>query len=323
VSQIRYMQAFTEALKEEMLNNPDVFVIGEDVRESIRGMTKGLYKEFGPERVIDTPISEQGFTSMSIGAAIAGMRPVVKFMLSEFIFYAFDQLIDEAAKLRYMSGGKLKIPITFVVVGSGARGCMAGQHSDNPYPFLLHGGMKVVIPSSPHDAKGLLKASIRDDDPVAIFLPIALAALKGEVPDKEYIIPLGVGEIKREGTDITIIATGHLVNDALKLADECEKEGISVEVFDPRTLLPLDREMMIKSVSKTKGAVIFDDSNRTCGFASEVSAILMEECFSLLKAPVRRVTRCDVPVPFSYPLEQYVLPNSTKVKDVIDQLLNN
>ena len=317
---LRYLKAVSEGLKQQMVKDKNIFVIGEDVRESLRGITKGFIDEFGPERVIDAPISEAGFTGIGTGAAFLGMRPVLEFQISEFVFFAFDQLIDQAQKLRYMSGGKLKVPVTYIIVGAGAKGGMAGQHSDNPYPYILHGGMKTVIPSTPYDAKGLLVSAIRDDDPVAFFLPINIQGMKGHVPEEEYSIPLGKGEIKKEGKDITIVAVGHLVSIALEVAEKAETEGRSIEVFDPRTLLPLDRELLKKSVSKTGRVIIFDDSNRTCGYAAEISAFISEECFKYLKAPIKRITRADVPVPFSKTLEQYVLPDEKKLFRAVNSI---
>jgi len=317
---LRYLKAISEGLKQQMVKDKNIFVIGEDVRESLRGITKGFIDEFGPERVIDTPISEAGLTGIGTGAAFLGMRPVLEFQISEFIFFAFDQLIDQAQKLRYMSGGKLKVPVTYIIVGAGAKGGMAGQHSDNPYPYILHGGMKTVIPSTPYDAKGLLVSAIRDNDPVAFFLPINIQGMKGNVPEEEYSIPLGKGEIKKEGKDITVVAVGHLVSIALEVAEKAETEGRSVEVFDPRTLLPLDKELLKKSVSKTGRVIIFDDSNRTCGYAAEISAFISEECFKYLKAPIKRITRADVPVPFSKTLEQYVLPDEKKLFRAINSI---
>ncbi|MBC8387958.1 MAG: alpha-ketoacid dehydrogenase subunit beta [Actinobacteria bacterium] len=317
---LRYLKAVSEGLRQQMVKDKNIFVIGEDVRESLRGITKGFIDEFGPERVIDTPISEAGFTGIGTGAAFLGMRPVLEYQISEFVFFAFDQLIDQAQKLRYMSGGKLKVPVTYIIVGAGAKGGMAGQHSDNPYPYILHGGMKTVIPSTPYDAKGLLVSAIRDDDPVAFFLPINIQGMKGSVPEEEYSIPLGKGEIKKEGKDITVVAVGHLVSIALEVAEKAETEGRSIEVFDPRTLLPLDKELLKKSVSKTGRVIIFDDSNRTCGYAAEISAFISEECFKYLKAPIKRITRADVPVPFSRTLEQYVLPDEKKLFRAINNI---
>ena len=319
--EIRYLQASAEALNSEMKTNSDVIVFGEDVRESLRGVTKGLINEFGEKRIIDFPISEQGMIGCGIGSAISGLRPVIEFQINEFTFFAFEQLILQSQRLRFYCGGKIKIPITYIVPGSGARGGISGQHSDNPYSFLLHGGMKVVIPSCAYDAKGLLISAIRDNDPVAVFLPTRVMADKGPVPEEQYTIPLGKADIKRQGSDITVVATGHLVGVALSAAKKFEEEGVSVEVFDPRSLLPLDKEALKRSVSKTGRVVIIDDSPITCGFSNFVAAIIAEEFFSYLKAPVKIVARADVPVPFSQPLEEYVLPNEEKLINAIKKII--
>lgn len=320
--ELRYLKAVTEALEQEMSKDPNVFIMGEDVRQSVRGTMAGFIDKFGPNRVIDTPISEQALCGFATGAAIMGFRPVIEFQIQEFIFFAFDQIIDQAQKLRYMSGGRFKIPITYLVSGSGAGGSSAGQHSDHGYPYVLHGGMKVVVPSTPYDAKGLLISSIRDDDPVMVFLPARILALKGDVPIDIYAIPLGKGEIKRKGKDITVVATGHLVQIAINLAEKLEPKGISIEVFDPRTLLPLDVNMLKESVKKTGRVIIFDDSNKKCGFAADIAAILSEECFLYLKAPIKRVVRADVCVPFSPPLENYILPNEDKLLNAVNKIIN-
>lgn len=310
--ELRYMEAFQEAMHEEMARDERVVVLGEDVRVSIRGFTKGLMERFGPTRIYDTPISEAGFTGLATGAALAGLRPVIEFQINTLLYIAFDQLVNQAQKLRYMMGGQGSIPVTYIVP-SGARRGLAGQHSDHPYPLMVHMGMKVVIPSTPHDIKGLLKAAIREDDPVAVFVPVSLFGVKGPVPEEEYLIPLGQAEVKREGRDLTVIAVGPLVSDALACAEILAEEGVSVEVVDPRSLLPLDRDTILNSVKKTGRAVIFDDSNRTCGFAAEVSALLSESAWDSLRAPVRRITRADVPVPFSTPIEAYVLPQQNRL----------
>jgi pyruvate/2-oxoglutarate/acetoin dehydrogenase E1 component len=311
--EIRYLEALTEGLREEMRRDGRVLVLGEDVRHSLRGVTKGFLEEFGPDRVWDTPISEAGFTGLATGLALAGMRPVVEYQINALIFVAFDQLVDQAQKLRYMMGGQGTIPVTYLVPASGARRGLAGQHSDHPYPLLLHMGMKAAMPSTPRDAKGLLKSAIREDDPVVVFAPAALLAMKGPVPEEEYTIPLGQAEVKRPGEDLTIVALGPLVPEALKAAEQLAAEGISAEVVDPRSLLPLDRETLLASVRKTGRVILFDDSNRTCGFAAELSAVLAEEAWEALRAPVRRLTRADVPVPFSPPLEGYVLPSQERL----------
>ena len=303
-----------------MIRNHDVIIIGEDVRQSLRGITKGFYEEFGADRVIDTPISEIGLVGCGTGLAMSGVRPIVEFQIPEFVFFAFDQIVNQAQKLRYMTGGKLTIPVTYIVPGMGACGVgLAGQHSDNTYTYVLHAGMKVVIPSTPYDAKGLLITAIRENDPVMVYLPARCLPKKGEVPEGIYTIPFGQGIIRKEGKDITVIATGHLVHVAVEVAEEVEKEGISIEVLDPRTLLPLDKDLIIKSVSKTGRVLIFDDTNKTCGVAAEISAVVGEEAFDSLKAPIRRISRADVPVPFSKPMECYVMPNKEKLIEVIHE----
>lgn len=306
--ELRYLEALTEALHEEMERDPRVVVLGEDVRLGIRGFTKGILDRFGPDRIFDTPISEAGFTGLATGAALAGLRPVVEYQINALIYVAFDQLVNQAQKLRYMMGGQGQIPVTYLVP-SGARRGLAGQHSDHPYPLSIHMGMKVLIPSTARDAKGLLKAAIREDDPVVVFAPVALFGTKGLVPEEEYVIPLGRADVSRQGCDVTVIAVGPLVPEALACAETLAGEGVSMEVIDPRSLLPLDRETILTSVRKTGRVIIFDDSNRSCGFASELSAVIAEEVWNALRAPIRRVTRADVPVPFTPPLERSVLPS--------------
>jgi pyruvate/2-oxoglutarate/acetoin dehydrogenase E1 component len=318
---MRYLQAVAEGLRQEMERDPAVFVMGEDVTQGLRGITKGLVERFGPERVIDTPISESGFTGIGTGASLLGMRPVLEYQISEFVFVAFDQLVDQAQKLRYMSGGKLCVPVTYLIAGSGARGGMAGQHSDNPYPYILHGGIKTVVPSTPRDAKGLVVSAIRENDPVAVFLPVNSMRTRGEVPEEEYTVPLGKGELRRVGKDITVVAVGHMVDTAIGAAEKLESDGVSLEIFDPRSLLPLDRELLKQSVKKTGRVIVLDDSNRTCGFAAEVASFVSEECFEYLKAPVKRVTRADVPVPFSESLESCVLPDEKKLFSAVHKII--
>jgi pyruvate dehydrogenase E1 component beta subunit len=313
--ELRYLEALREGLREEMERDPSVFVVGEDVRASLRGMTKGLYAQFGPSRIFDTPISEAGFTGLATGAALAGMRPVVEYQINALLFVSFDQLVDQAQKLRYMMGGQGRIPVTYVVVASGARRGLAGQHSDHLYPLIVHMGMKTVMPTTAADAKGAIKAAIREDDPVMIFAPAALLADKGPVPDGDHVLRLGQARVVREGADLTIIALGPLVPQAERCAVTLAREGVSVEVIDPRSLLPLDRDGIIRSARKTGRVVIFDDSNRTCGFAAELAALVAEEAWGALQAPVRRVTRADVPVPFSPPLEAAVLPSVDHLLD--------
>ncbi len=311
--EMRYLEALREGIREEMRRDPSIFVMGEDVRHSLRGVTKGIVDEFGRDRIFDTPISEAGFTGVATGAAMAGMRPVVEYQINALLFVSFDQLVDQAQKLRYMMGGQGRIPVTYVVAASGARRGLAGQHSDHLYPLIVHMGMKTVVPTTAADAKGLMKAAIREDDPVMIFTPSALLAEKGPVPDGDHLTPLGQARVVREGSDLTIVAVGALVPAAVKCAETLAREGVSTEVIDPRSLLPLDREGLVASVRKTGRVVVFDDSNRTCGFAAELAALFADEAWDALRAPVRRITRADVPVPFSTPLETYVLPSSDRL----------
>jgi len=313
--EMRYLEAMREGLFEEMRRDPSIIVIGEDVRHSVRGLTKGIVSEFGPARIYDTPISEAAFTGLATGAALAGMRPVVEYQINALLFVAFDQLVDQAQKLRYMMGGQGTIPVTYVITASGARRALAGQHSDHLYPLMLHMGMKTVMPTTVEDAKGLFKAAIREDDPVMVFSPAALLATKGPVPDGDYVTPLGRARVVREGTDLTIVAVGPLVPEALAAAETLAGEGISAEVIDPRSLLPLDAGALLGSARKTGHVVLFDDSNRTCGFAAELAALFADQAWEALRAPVRRITRADVPVPFSGPLESYVLPSRERLLD--------
>ena len=318
---LRYLQALNEALHQEMGRDSTVLMLGEDIRGSLRGETKGLYEAYGPERVIDFPISEAAMTGFATGAALSGMRPIVEFQVSSLLYPAFDQLVNQAAKLRFMTGGQATLPVTYIVMASGARMGMAGQHSDNPYPFLLHAGLKVVCPATPHDVKGLTITAIRENDPVSVFAPAVLLGVRGPVSAEMYEIPLGIGEVKRTGSDVTVVAVGHLVNEALRVAETLAGEGIDIEVWDPRTLLPLDRDGMFASVRKTGRVVVFDDSNRMCGFAAEVASIIAERCAADLVAPVKRVTRADVPIPFSRALEAEVLPSREQLTSAIREIL--
>lgn len=321
--QINYLQALREAVTQEMRRDEAVVYLGEDVRHSFRGISKGLLEEFGPDRVWDTPISESAFVGLATGGALAGLRPVVEFQINSLVYVAFEQMVNQAQKLRYMMGGQGAIPVTYLVPGSGARPGLAGQHSDHAYPFLLHGGMKVVMPSTPLEAKGLFTAAIREDDPVAVFAPAACMGMKGPVPEEEVFIPLGKGHIKRNGRDVTVVAVGPLVAEALKVAQQLEPEGISIEVLDARSLLPFDHPLLETSVRKTGHLVLFDDSNRTCGFAAEVAAYAAEHLFLFLKAPLTRITRADVPVPFSTVLDKYVLPRAEHLEQAIRQMVSS
>ncbi|HOK17993.1 MAG TPA: alpha-ketoacid dehydrogenase subunit beta [Caldisericia bacterium] len=319
---ITYVQAINEALREEMARDKTVIVMGEDVRASVFGATGGLLKEFGPDRVRDTPISEPGFTGAGVGAAASGLRPVVDIMMGNFMYVAMDQFLNQMAKLRFMSGGQVNFPVTVHAI-LGAGGGAAAQHSDHPVSYFVHTPIfKVVLPSTPYDAKGLLKSAIRDDNPVIFFEETTLGPMKQEIPEEEYLVPIGKGDIKRGGNDVTIVAVGCMVPQALSAAEKLQAEGISVEVVDPRTLVPLDKEIILNSIKKTGRLVVTEDDTPMCSFASEVMAIAAEEGFSYLKAPVRRVTRVNVPIPFSPPMEKFVLPNEEKIIKAVKEVLS-
>jgi len=303
-----------KALRDEMAADPSVFVIGEDVRASLRGVTKGLFEEFGPDRVLDMPISEQMFTGFATGAALAGRRCVVEYQIPSLLYLAFEQIANQAQKLRLMTGGQAAVPVVYLVPGSGARLGLAAQHSDHPYSLFAHAGVKTVLPATPADAYGLMLSAIRDDDPVLYLAPAAVLPVRGELSDEPEPVPLGRGRVHREGTDVTVVAVGHLVHDALAVAEELAAE-ISVEVFDPRTLYPFDWELLASSVGRTGRLVVFDDANRTCGFAAEVVATAAEEL--PLAARPRRVTRADAPIAFAVELERAVLPSRAQLADAI------
>ncbi|HWB98936.1 MAG TPA: transketolase C-terminal domain-containing protein [Bryobacteraceae bacterium] len=315
--QLNYLGALREALLLEMRQDPSVVVLGEDVRQSLRGITKGAFEEFGPDRVWDTPISEAAFVGLATGAALSGLRPVIEFQIGTLLYVVMDQLANQAQKLRYMTGGQGRIPVTYIIPGCGARPGLAGQHSDHLYPLLMQCGMKVVMPATPCDAKGLFTAAMREDDPVVVFAPAAVAGLRGPVPEQAYTVPLGQGAIRRPGRDITVVAVAPLLADAVKVADRLESEAISVEILDPRSLLPFDHALLAESVARTGRLVIFDDSNRTCGFAAELAAYAAEHLFRELRAPVVRISRSDIPVPFSTALDQHMLPRPEQLEQAI------
>lgn len=317
----RYLQAIVEAQAEEMRRDEGVFIIGEDVRSSIMGTTGGLVEEFGERRVVDAPLAELGFTGLAVGAAMAGLRPIVEYCINTLQYLAMEQIVNQAGKLRYMTGGQIDMPLVIRIVGAGGGGGMAAQHSDSTWAQLIHMGVKVIVPSTPADAKGLLKAAIRENDPVVMYEPAVLYASRGEIPEGDHVIPLGVADVKRAGTDVTVVATGHLVRDALALAEEYGDRGISVEVVDPRTLFPIDKEAILASVRKTGRLLVADDGYRTCGFASEVAAIVAQEAFDALQAPIVRITRPQVPVPYSKIIEMSVLPGKDQLAVGLDQLL--
>ena len=320
---IKYVQALNEALREEMLRDERVFLMGEDI--AIYGgayqVTRGLYDEFGAERVRDTPISEAAIAGAAAGAAMTGTRPVAEIMYIDFSTIATDQIINIAAKNRYMFGGKSILPVVYRTQGGAGRG-IAEHHSQSLEAWYQHiPGIFVVMPSTPFDAKGLLKTCIRDDNPVMFIEQKLLYGTEGEVPEGEYTVPLGVADVKREGADVTIVAYSKMVLLALEAAEDLAKEGISVEVVDPRTLKPLDAETIIGSVKKTSRAVVVHEGYRTCGVGAEIAAQIMEKAFDYLDAPVLRVAGEDVPIPMSPVLEEVAVPSKAKIVEAVKKLV--
>jgi pyruvate dehydrogenase E1 component beta subunit len=313
---ITIREALNQALSEEMHRDENVFLLGEEVAayQGAYKVSKGLLEEFGEKRVIDSPITELGFAGLGVGAAMAGLRPVIEFMTFNFSILATDQIVNSAAKMLYMSGGQFKIPIVFRGP-NGSAYQVSSQHSQALESWYAHfPGLKVVMPSTAADAKGLLKSAIRDDDPVIFMEQERMYGLKGEVPDDpDFTIPLGVADIKREGTDATIVARSLTVPLALKAAEELEKDGVSVEVVDPRTIRPLDIDTIIRSVQKTNRVVIVEESHAFCGVGAEISAQIMERAFDYLDAPVKRISSADAPMPYAKNLEQLALPDVAKI----------
>lgn len=319
MARVRYQQAIARALRDEMAADPSVFVIGEDVRASLRGVSKGLAAEFGEDRVLDTPISEQAFTGFATGAALSGRRPVVEFQIPSLLFVAFEQIVNQAQKFSLMTGGQAKVPVTYIVPGSGARLGLAAQHSDHPYAFFAQAGVKTIVPATAGDAYGLFRAAIRDDDPVVAFFPAAALPTREELPDDPPIVELGRGRIHRPGDDVTVVAVGHLVHDAVAVAEDLAEEA-SIEVFDPRTVYPFDWELLAESVARTGRLVVYDDTNRTAGLAGEILATAAEEW--PLAAPPKRVTRADAPIPFAVELERRALPSREHLAAAIRAVLH-
>jgi pyruvate dehydrogenase E1 component beta subunit len=318
----RLIQAINEALVEEMERDPRVILFGEDVKISLFGDTKGLAERFGGQRVRNTPISETVMTGMAVGAAAAGYRVVCHMMFANFLYTGFDAIANQAAKLRYMTAGQIRLPLVYMAVMGAGRSAGA-QHSDVPYPMLMNlGGIKVAVPSTPADAKGLLKAAIRDDNPVVFLQPARRGGEQGEVPDGEHVVPLGSADIKRAGSDVTVVAIGAMVRHALRAAEMVQAEGVSVEVIDPRTLFPLDEDTLLRSVRKTGRLVVVDEARTTCSAASEIAAIAAEKAFHSLKAPVRRVTVPDVAIPYSPTLEKVVLPDENSVARAVREAIS-
>jgi pyruvate/2-oxoglutarate/acetoin dehydrogenase E1 component len=319
---LTFAQAVNEALSEEMRRDETVFVIGEDVAEAGTPfkVLAGLVQEFGPERVVDSPISEPGITGLGVGAAMTGLRPVVDIMFGDFLTLVMDQLANQAAKTHYMSGGRLTVPLTLRTT-MGATRRSAAQHSQSLHAWVAHiPGLKVVLPSTPADAKGLLKTAIRDDNPVVFIEDKMDYAVKGEVPDGEYTIPFGVADVKRVGEDITIVATSSMIRVALAAAEQLKSDGISAEVIDPRTLVPLDVKALVRSAEKTGRAIVVDEGHQRYGVSAELAAVIADHAFYSLDAPVKRVAALDVPIPFSPPLEDMTVPTPDLVAQTAREL---
>lgn len=314
---IRYQQAFAAALRDEMTTDERVFVIGEDVRQSLRAVTRGLYDEFGPDRVLDAPLSEQAFTSFAMGAALAGFRPVVEYQIPSLLYLSYEQIVNQANKFRLMTGGQSGIPVTYYAPGSGARMGLAGQHSDHPYAMFAQAGVKTLVPGTPQDAYTLFRAAIRDEDPVVVFAPAASLGVRGEV---QMGIPptgtIGTATVARRGSDLTLVAIGHLVALALEVADS---HSADIEVIDLRSAFPIDRDAVTESASKTKRLVVLDDTNRTAGLAAEVIATVTSEVD--LATPPVRVTREDAVIPFAPVLERELLPSIEKLGIAVNAAL--
>jgi pyruvate/2-oxoglutarate/acetoin dehydrogenase E1 component len=320
---LSYLKALNRALADSLAEDPAVFLLGEDIRAAASNLTAGLHERFGSDRVLDTPLSEQAFTNFATGAALAGMRPVIEFQIPSLLFLVFEQIANQAHKFSLMTGGQCRVPVTYVVPGSGSRTGWAGQHSDHPYTLFAHVGVKTVVPATPTDAYGLLVSAIRDDDPVVVFAPSAALGVRDDVDFSTLApVPLGVGRIARSGIDVTVVALGHLVHDAVAVADELAGLGISVEVFDPRTVYPFDTDGLAESVGKTRRLVAIDDSNRTSGFAAEILAVAAERCD--LAAPPVRVTRPDGAVlPFALALDRAVQPGRDQLVAAIHAVLED
>jgi pyruvate/2-oxoglutarate/acetoin dehydrogenase E1 component len=317
--QMTYMEALVQAQIEEMERDARVILMGEDI--AVYGGGK-LVERFDARRIWSMPISETSFTGMGIGAAITGLRPIVDLSISSFMYLASDPIINQASKLRYMTGGRVQVPVVF-------RCCMyygasiAAQHSDRPYPVFMNvPGLKILCPTTPADIKGLMKSAVRDDDPVMVFEDTKMWPLKGEVPtDPEHLVPIGVADIKRAGDDVTVVAVGGAMRHVLQAAEQLAKEGISVEVVDPRTLKPLDTATIVESVARTGRLVLVENAHRLCSVTAEIAAVVAEEAFESLKRPIQRVTAPDVHVPFSPVLEEHVFPNRDKVIAAVRKVL--
>jgi pyruvate dehydrogenase E1 component beta subunit len=325
VRELSFGDAIKEAIAEEMRRDPNVVLMGEDVAEA--GTTfkvlTGLVDEFGKDRIIDTPISEAGFSGLGVGAAMAGLRPIVDIMFGDFLTIIMDQMVNQAAKIHYMSGGKWKVPMVFRLT-MGATRRSAAQHSQSLHAWPSHiPGLKVVVPSTPYDAKGLFKAAVRDDNPVVIFEhKISYRKVKGPVPEEDYVIPLGVADVKREGSDITLVALSSMVQTALSAAKMLEEIGVSAEVVDPRTTWPLDEKTLVESVRKTSRCIVIDEGYSRYGVTGEIASMIQEQAFYDLDGPVRRMGAMHVPIPFSPPLEDVTVASDKQVFELARQMCN-
>lgn len=320
---ITYKEALREALREEMHRDPTVFLLGEDIGRYWGGafkVTKGLVEEFGDERVRDTPISESAIIGAAVGAAITGTRPVAEIMFGDLTALAMDQIANQAAKIHYMFGGQVEVPLVIrTPFGAGVN--IAAHHSQSLEAWFMHvPGLYVAVPSTPYDAKGLLKTAIRGSNPVFFCEHKLLYPMEGEVPEEEHTVPFGVADVKREGSDVTIVATLYMVHKALNATEELRAEGISVEVVDPRTLAPLDKRTIISSVKKTGRLVVVSEDCKTAGVSAEIAAVVAEEAIDYLDAPIKRVAEPDTPIPFSPPLEQYVIPNEKSIIKAVKEI---
>ncbi len=316
MTRITYREALRQALREEMQRDPLVLILGEDVGRCWGGafkVTDGLASEFGDERVRDTPISESAIIGTAVGAAITGMRPIAEIMFGDLTALAMDQIANQAAKIRYMFGGQTTCPLVIrTPFGAGVN--IASHHSQSLEAWFMHvPGLQVAIPSTPHDAKGLLKSAIRGNNPVLFCEHKLLYPIEDEVPDEEYLVPFGTAEIKREGSDVTVVATSYMIHKALGAAKTLEREGLNVEIIDPRTLNPLDKKTLIHSVKKTGRLVVVTEDCKTAGVGAEIAAIVAEDAIDYLDAPIKRIASADTPIPFSPPLEQYIIPGEKSI----------
>jgi pyruvate/2-oxoglutarate/acetoin dehydrogenase E1 component len=322
--ELTFAQAIREALDEEMARDERIIILGEDVGAwgGVFRTTEGLFQKYGPERVIDTPLSEAGFVGLSVGAAMTGFHPVPEIMFGDFITLVMDQLVNQAAKMRYMTGGQIQVPLTVRATMGGGRSSGA-QHSQSWHAWFAHvPGLKVVVPSTPYDAKGLLKTALREPNPVIFFEDkVMYAKVKGPVPEEEYCIPFGQADIKRAGKDVTLIALSRMIHPSLAAAEKLAAEGIEAEVIDPRTLTPLDRSTLVESVKKTGGAVIVDEGYQHFGATAELAATIAYGAFDYLDAPVERLGAMDVPIPFTPVLENATIPDENKIIAAVHKVL--